>query len=178
MRGWLNELGLVAAIFLFAVLVDQIAWLKQLDSYLRTHPQPWLGLTVGAAAVGLALLLFVWISWFILQSRPMTQDEAQATMRSTQGPFGASRFLRGKAVGITTPDGEASFHAIKEAFYTGAWLTDPLMRVFCLGTVGLMLLLLGAFGYFAVVGPPAVKVIGAATVVYALGRTAWGFVKA
>jgi hypothetical protein len=48
MKDFFKFMGLIAAIFLFAVLVDQIGPLKQLDFYLKDHPQPWIALTLGA----------------------------------------------------------------------------------------------------------------------------------
>ena len=179
MRGLLNLIGFIAAIFLFALLVDQITPLKQLDAYLKAHPQPWMGLTLGAAAVGLGLLLFVWISWGILAGRPMSADQAREFMRASAGQSWASLASPGKAAGgIATPEGVASFREVKDAFRSGAWLYNPAMRVFCVGVIGLLLLVLGGFGYFVVIGPPAVKVMCGGVAVYAFGRTAWGFWRA
>ena len=179
MRGLLNLIGLIGAVFLFALLVDQIAPLKQLDAYLKAHPQPWMSLALGAAAVGLGLLLFVWISWGILAGRPMSADQARDFMRSSAGQSWSSFAPLGKAAGgIATPEGIASFRDIKDAFRSGAWLVNPAMRVFCMGVVGLMLLVLGGLGYFVVTGPPAVKVMCGGVALYALGRMAWEFWRA
>jgi hypothetical protein len=179
MKGLLNLIGLIGAVFLFALLADQITPLKQLDAYLKAHSQPWTGLALGVAAVGLGLLLFVWISWGILRGRPMSQDEAQDFMRASAGQSWVGFAPLGSAAGgITTPEGIASFHEVKGAFRSGAWLYNPTMRVYCVGAIGLLLLVLGGFGYFVVIGPPAVKLICGGAVVYALGRTAWGFWKA
>ncbi len=175
MKGFFNLIGLIAGIFLFAVLVDQITPLKQLDAYLKEHPQPWAGLTLGAAAVGFGLLILVWISWGQLTGRPMSEDEAREFMSRNAGTPVVNRVFRGKAAGIATPEGVATFRQVKDAFRTGNWLRNPRMRVFCVGTVGLLLLLLGGFGYFVVTGPPAVKVICAGALLYAFGRTAWAF---
>jgi hypothetical protein len=178
MKDFLKLIGLITAIFLFALLVDQITPLKQLDAYLKVHPQPWTGLTLGAAAVGFGLLLFAWISWGMLTGRRMSEEEAQAFMSTSAGAPTLHRGLRGKATGVETPEGSASFHAVKDAFRTGAWLHDPFMRVFCFGTVGLLLLTLGGFGYFVVTAPPTAKLICAGALLYAFARTAWGFWKA
>jgi hypothetical protein len=69
MKGFLKQSGMIAAIFLFALLVDQVTTLNQLDTYFKVHPQPWTGLTLGAAVVGFGLLLFAWISWGMLTGR-------------------------------------------------------------------------------------------------------------
>jgi hypothetical protein len=179
MKGLLNEIGLIGGVFLFALLVDRITPLKQLDVYLKAHPQPWIGLALGAAAVGLGLLLFAWVSWVILKGRPMSQDEAQEFMRSSAGQSWVGFAPLGRAAGgIATPEGTASLHEVKDAFRSGVWLHNPTMRVYCAGVIGLLLVVLGGLGYFVVIGPPAVKVICGGVVVYAFGRTAWGFWKA
>ena len=82
MKGFLRLSGLIAALFVFALLADQIAPLKQFDSYLKEHPQPWTGLTVGATFAGFGLLVFAWISWGILTGRPMSEAEAQEFVRT------------------------------------------------------------------------------------------------
>jgi glucose dehydrogenase len=47
-----------------------------------------------------------------------------------------------------------------------------------LGVAGVLLLAIGGFGYFIVTAPPAVKLMCAAALLYALARAAWGFWKA
>ena len=179
MKGLLSQIGLIGAVFLFALLVDQITLLKQLDAYLKAHPQPWIGLALGAAAVGLGLLLFVWISWGSLAGRPMSAGQARNFMRSSAGQSWSGFAPLGKAAGgIATPEGVASFREVKDAFRSGAWLVNPALRVFCVGVVGLMLLVMGGLGYFVVTGPPAVKVICGGAALYAFGRTAWEFWRA
>ena len=179
MKGLLNLIGLIVAAFLFALLMDQIAPLKQLDAYLKAHLQPWTGLTLGAAAIGLGLLLFVWISWGILAGHPMSADRARDFMRASAGQSWSGFVPLGKAAGgIATPEGVASFREVKDAFRSGAWLHDPAMRVFCVGVVGLLLLVLGGLGYFVVSGPPAVKVMCGGAAAYVFGRTAWEFWRA
>lgn len=175
MKDFFRFIGLIAAIFLFAVLVDQIGPLKQLDYYLKDHPQPWIALTLGALALGCVLLIFTWISWGTLTGRPMTEAEAKEFMSRSAGSPSLNRVVRGKARGIKTPEGQVSFRQVKGAFRSGAWLSDPMMRVFCLGTVGLLLAVLGGFGFFIVTAPPTVKLICAGALLYAFGRTAWGF---
>jgi hypothetical protein len=108
----------------------------------------------------------------------MSEDEAQDFMRTSPGRPGLTRVFGGQVIGLKTPEGVASFREVKGAFRTGAWLRDPIMRVFCFGVIGLLLLLLGGFGYFVVTAPPAVKLMCAGALLYVFGRTAWGFWKA
>jgi hypothetical protein len=176
MKAFLRLIGFIAAIFLFALLVDQIAPLKLFDAYLRAHPQPWTGLALGAAIIGFGLLILTWISWGFLTGRPMDEDEARKFMSSSAGS--SKRIFGGPATGIKTPEGAATFREVKDGFRSGAWLSDAGIRVFCLGVVGLLLLAIGGFGYFIVTGPPTVKLMCAGVLIYAFGRTAWAFWKA
>jgi hypothetical protein len=178
MKASLRLIGLIAAIFLFALLVDQIKPLKQLDAYLKAHPQPWMGFSLGTVVFGLGLLIFAWVGWAILTARPMDEEEAREFMSTSAGLTRPKLVFGGRAVGIKTPEGVASFGDVKNSFRSGAWLTDASMRIFCLGLVGLLLLGLGGFGYFFVIGSPTVKVMCAGVLLYVLGRTAWGFWKA
>ena len=74
--------------------------------------------------------------------------------------------------------GETSFHQIKADLVTGAWLREPEARMWVAGLIGLWLLVFGLFGFFFVIGPPAVKVIVAASVLYAFARFSWAFARA
>src|SRR5258707_3244730 len=139
MKSLLYTFGMIMVLFIAALLVDQITVLKQLDTYFKEHPQPWISLTVGATGVGLALLIFAWISWGRFMGRPMTEDEAQEYMRTHIVPARRAGIFRGKAAGVTTPQGMATFRQVKDAFRTGDWVRAPWMRPFCAGTVGLLL---------------------------------------
>ncbi len=173
LRGIFKEVIMIAALFILALLVNQITAREHLDAYLRQHPQPWTDLTLGLAGAGLVLLLFAWVSYGVLTGRRMSDREARVYMsRSAAGPT-VHRVSSGTVVDMTTPEGVATLHAVKEAFSTGAWLRDPTMRVYCVGMVGLLLFTLGGFGFFVVVGPPSVKVIFVGALLYAFGRTAW-----
>jgi hypothetical protein len=108
----------------------------------------------------------------------MSEHEAQAFMRTSAGRPMLIRAFRGRAAGLKTPEGIVSFREVKDAFRTGAWLYDPVMRVFCLGAIGLLLLAFGGFGFFVVTAPPAAKLICGGALLYALIRTARGFWKA
>jgi len=178
LKSLLYIFGLIAVIFVAAVLVDQIAVLKQVDAYFKEHPQPWINLTVVSTGLGLVLLIVAWISWGRLASQPMTDEEAHEYMRTRGAPLRRSGVFRGKAAGRETPEGVASFRQIKDAFRTGDWLRDPWIRPFCVGMVGLLLAVLGGFGFFVVTSPPLVKLICAGAVLYAFGRTGWAFWKA
>ena len=176
-RSVFSTLTLVVGIFLFALLVDQIKPLKQLDAYLKEHPQPYSAITLILLLLGCALLASaLWIA-LTNQGRPMSEGEANEFISRGARPGWQVGVFSGKAAGREAKL-EASFYDIREAFLSGAWLRDPTWWPICFGTIGPLLAMIGAFGYFFIIGAPAVKVIVGTALVYALVRTAWGFAKA
>jgi hypothetical protein len=174
-RNVLNGLALVAGLFLFALVVDRIEPLKQLDAFLRNHAQPYITIALGVLLAGGALLGVAIVSALVGQDGPMSDEEAKEFMgRGSGWQVGV---FRGKASGRDARL-EASFHDIKEAFRSGAWLRDSGWWPVCFGAIGLILAFLGGFGYFFIVGAPTVKVIVAAVVVYVIVRTSVEFAKA
>jgi hypothetical protein len=173
MRSVVNTLVLVAGIFLLALLVDQIKPLKQFDAFLRAPPQPYLAFSLAFLIFGGVLMLLAMILALVRQGRPMSEAEAEEFQ--TQAPQGHPvSIFRGKARGRTVHL-EASFSEIKAAFRSGAWLRDPNWWPIIFGGVGLILVCLGGFGCFFIFGPPTVKVIVGAGIIYMVARLSWGF---
>ena len=72
----------------------------------------------------------------------------------------------------------ASFREVKAAWRQRAWRASSRWRGFFVIGGGAMLMGLGLFAVFFVIGPPFVKLLVGAAVVYATVRTAWGFWRA
>jgi hypothetical protein len=174
MRSVIKSLALVGGLFLFALAVDQIKLLKQLDTYLETHPQPYTSIAIVFLATGGVLWVIAILVALISQSRPMSEEQAKEWISPRVRPGWQVGLFRGKALGREARM-EASFHEIKAAFQNGAWLRDPGWWPLCIGGIGVMLLCLGGFGYFFIIGPPTVKVMVGAAMAYAVARLTWGF---
>jgi hypothetical protein len=151
--------------------------LKQFSDDLVAHPQPYLGITIGMTVIGLGLFIVVGIVSALRDGRRMTDAEAKvyasAALRVPSYAFYRGYF-RGKAVGQQVQTSN-SFRDIKEAFRSGAWWHDPAWRRFLLVVTGAMLWLYGAFGIAFVLGPPAIKLIFGAALLYVTVRLAWSF---
>jgi len=80
-----------------------------------------------------------------------------------------------RAVPASRFRGEASIAAVKEAFRTGDWIADPVMRPFCIGFIGLLFVVVGVFGFFIAVGPPSAQLLCGVALIYALGQIARAF---
>lgn len=175
-RSVLNSLALIAGFFIFALVIDQIKPIRQLDAYLRVHPQPYtaivLTLLVAGGTLWAGAMLVAMLVAMISRSQPMSDEEAKEFMsRRARWQVGS---FRGKAVGREARLG-ASFYEVKKAFRSEAWLRDPAWWSICIGGIGVLFVFLGAFGYFFIIGAPTVKVMLSAAMAYAIGRTTWGF---
>lgn len=170
MKNLLYTVGFVAAIFAAAVLIDQFSALKQLTAYLNDHPEPYRALAFGLAILGLLLLLVAFLLG-IIDGRRMTEAEAQHFMQPRHGRF------RGAATGQKFR-GEATFRELKDAFRSGEWRRDRTWGPMVIGLIAVPLVLYGMFGFFFVIGAPAVKLLCVGVVLYATARTLWAFWKA
>ena len=121
MKGFLQTILLIAAIFALALIAEQIAPLKQLTGYLDAHPQPYVGVAIVMGVAGGALLIAAWIVLLTRSGRRMSDAEAQAYARPSRDNLLSG--FRGKAVGVEAEE-ETSFHAIKEVLRSGAWRRD------------------------------------------------------
>jgi hypothetical protein len=174
MKTFLQTVGLIAVLFVLAVVVDQFTPLKQLDVALREHPEPYRSITIGLSIVAWALLIGAFIVGIVSMGQPMSEKRAKAYIGRRRN--GVSTF-RGKATGREFRM-EASFKEIKDAIRTGAWLRDHSLWPLLIGLVGLTLAAYGMFGFFFVIGAPLVKLICAGALAYATARTVWGFARA
>jgi hypothetical protein len=177
MKGLLQTIGLVGALFVLAVVLDQFTPLKQLAIYLAGHPDPYRGIAVGMAIVGWALLIGAFVLGIIGQGRPMSEEEAKAFMSTRAGSPRRKGTFRGKAAGREFRMA-ATFREIKDTVRTGNWRHDPSWWPILIGLVGLPLAAYGMFGYFVVIGQPLVKLLCAGALAYATVRTVWGFWRA
>jgi len=73
---------------------------------------------------------------------------------------------------------EASFREVKTAWRQRAWRISSRWRGVFVIAGGAMLMGLGLFAFFFVIGPPFIKVLIGAAVVYAAIRMAWAFWRA
>jgi len=177
MKALLQTLLLVAVIFALAVAVDQIAPLKRLTLYLSQHPEPYRSVAIGMSVAGWVLLIGVFGFFLVARGRPMSEAEAREFMQSSAGRTRMTRSFRGRVAGREFQMA-ASFGEIKDVFRTGAWLRDPGGWPLVIGLLATPLIFYGMFGYFAVIGPPLVKLICAGALAYVTLQTVWAFWKA
>lgn len=154
-----------------------MAPLKQFSDDLVAHPQPYLGITIGVTVIGLGMFIVVGIVSALRSGRRMTDAEAKAyasaSLRVPNYTFYRGYF-RGKAVGQQVETSN-SFRDIKQALRNGSWWSDPESRRFLLSFAAGMLCVFGGLGIAFVLGPPAIKLIVGAVLLYVTLRLTWSF---
>ena len=169
-----------AFVALSIVFAPYIEPLKQFSDDLVAHPQPYLGVTIAMTVIGVVLFIVVGIVTAFRSGRRMTDSEARAyasaSLRIPNYAFYRGYF-RGKAVGQQVENSN-SFRQIKHAFRSGEWLRDAGWRRFLLSFAAGMLWVFGGFGIAFVLGPPAIKLIVGAALIYVFMRLTWAFWRA
>ena len=84
------------------------------------------------------------------------------------------RKLLNIAGGLAQGSESFRFQELKAAWRTGAVWHDPVWRRRLVTTVGALMLVMGLFGLFVVIGPPWLKVLMSSALFYALARLTWG----
>jgi hypothetical protein len=159
-------LAFAFVVLVLAELANEIGPLREVRAHFDQHPQPWLGVTIASAGLGWGLLILVWalIIFGSGRSHPRRRSPSAHQRRSAPTPR-----LIGNA---------ASFGEISDAFRHGEWLSDPSIRPYCIGLIGLVLAMVGMFGFAIVQGPPAAILVCSAALLYALGRLGWALARA
>ena len=158
LKTLLGNAVLVIAFIVISAIAEQIEPLVRISRQLDEDPQPWISIAIGMAAVGWASFM---ISIFVLL-------------------FGKENVKR------KTKRGEVKLEAsntyamgdIKAAFRTGQWVHDAEWRKLALVICSALLMALGLFSIFIVIGPPGVKVGIIIVLVYAAVMISRGIARA
>ena len=176
--GWAKMFGLV---LLAIILAEAFKPFKDLEQLIKQHESVLLAGTIGMAVLGFVIFMGSILTLIMNQGEPMSHREVEDSSRRIRDQaawpytWRASAYrVFGKTAGRQADD-EFSFHEMKEAMRTGAWLRSSKWRRRFFTTAGALMMFLGIFGMIFVLGPTWIKVFVSGAVVYALARTAWGF---
>lgn len=180
LRGVVNVMVVLAAV----AIGEAVPVSKSLETYLVLHRTPFLAATLALAAAGFVLFMGGIIHLVLVGGRPMSHGEIEAAIRE-QRDRGArpsvwrrsTYRVRGATVGLEGRD-EFSVRDLKLAWRARAWRVDPVWRRRFAVTLGASMLAVGVFGVVFVLAPAGLKLVVAAAVLYALGRTAQGLRRA
>jgi hypothetical protein len=186
--GFARRIGALLLIFvIFAVamvLGEAVPALKDLEQLLARHESLLLAITIGMAAVGFALFMgSIVVRIFGSATDPLTATEVEDLSRSVnmeaRPVFGrVTRYrFRGRSAGSSFSE-RFTLREAKAAWRQGTWRADSRWRSNFVVMLGVMLLTVGLFGTFIVVGPNGVKLLCAAALAYAAGRTVAALIRA
>ncbi len=170
-KSFLQTVLVIFALLVLAVVAEQLPPLRALDAFLKDHrdvERSLQMLTLGMAVVGGLMLIGAQFLPAPRLSASMSQEEIESLSPPIEYSEAKSNWSRSFS-------GEASFSAVKKAWRLRSWRYDRSWRIFFVMMVGALLLAVGLFGFFVVIGPPVVKLFCGGALLYALGRTAWGF---
>ena len=183
MKRVLAWLWWVPVLFVAAVLAE-LPWVKRVDALLAAHEDLGVAITVGAAILGLLLMLGGIIASMMSDSEPLSSQEIEASLRRQRDAaarpyiWRRSRFrVKGASAGRGV-EVETTLADFKGAWLAGDWRRDPYWRRLYVTALGAALLTIGVFGIFVVVAPGPVKILCAGTVLYAAVRTALALARA
>ncbi len=176
--GWGKMLGLL---LLAIILAETITPFKDLERLIKQHETMLLAATIGMAVLGFVVFMGSILTLIMNQGESMSHREVEDSSRRIRDqaawPYTwrtSAYRIWGKTAGRQAYE-EFSFHEMKEALRTGAWLRSSEWRRRFFTTAGALMMFLGIFGMIFVLGPTWIKLFVGGAVLYALARTAWGF---
>jgi hypothetical protein len=112
-------------------------------------------------------------------SRADVEDvERSVRMAARPVAWRASSYrVRGRAAGRQGSE-QFSFRELKQAWKSGAVWREAIWKRRFITSIGALMLTIGLFGSFVVMGPPWIKVLMGSLLLYALSRITWGLWKA
>lgn len=181
LAGWLGTFGAVVIAAVIAELLKQP--LSDLEKLISLHRQAFLVATAGPGIVGFVLLISG-VIYGSTRGKRLSHEEVEAAMssyRESQNPGALWRKAKYRVAGRVTGGGfhiEISFREFKDLVAHPAEWHDPLAKVMLIMAAGGLLMFLGLFGFFIVIGPPLIKALMGVAMLYATVRMTWAFARA
>ncbi len=159
-------------------VLSQVPWVIRLGEMLAAHQSVGVAITSGAAAVGFVLMMGGIIASMMRESEPISHEQVEESLRRQRDaaalPYAFRRSvyrLKGDALGRGL-EVETSLSGYKRAWRSGDWWRDREWRRIYVITLGVVLMTVGLFGIFIVIGPMPVKLLCAAALIYPAVRLA------
>jgi hypothetical protein len=176
--------ALVALVLVFmTAVIAELPPVKDLVGLITRHQEGLLVTVVAILSLGFLIFMGGILSLLMAQGEPMgradVEDQARSVhMASRPAAWRASAYrFRGKSAGRQGSDA-FSFRELKDAWRRGLVWRDPSWRRRLVIVAGGLSMAFGLLGLFVAIGPPWLKVLVGAAMLYALARITWGFWKA
>jgi hypothetical protein len=165
----------IGGLVVLTLAAIQLGYVRDLGATMLAPAHRTLAATLTVAALGFALFLVGGVRLALARGHPMSHAEIEEQVRGIKygpqgrtGPLSYSRSayrIFGPAKG-TEGEREVSFHAMKEAWRSGAWRRDPSWRTVFMMTAGGLMMAYGGFGSVVVAGPLLGKILCGGALVY------------
>lgn len=183
MMQWIKMLLLAFAAIFVGTVVSAIpplpGWFQMVDA----NQTPWLLVTGGSAVLGFVLMMGGILDLLMAQGRTLTHEGASDVERSVRlaaRPVAwraTSYRMWGKATGREGSE-QFTIREMKQAWRNGAWQHETIWQRRFITATGAALLAIGLFGAAFTLGPPSIKVIVGAALLYACVMLVRGFWRA
>lgn len=179
-----NFAVMLGLVFVAMVVAEAVPAMKDLERFMVRHQVPLLAVTIGMTVVGFVLFMgSILYRIFGGAGEPMSHTEVEDLERSVRmdaRPVFArvSKYrFRGRSTGSSFSE-QFTVREAKDAWKQRGWRTSPRWRSNFVVMTGVMLLTIGLFGIFIVIGPNFIKLLCGTALVYAAVRTIIAFARA
>ncbi len=181
MMQWIKMFVFVFTAIFAGAVISEIPPLPEWFAMVDAQQTPWLVTTGSFAALGFVLMMGGILDLIMAQDRTLSHEEAEDVERSVRlaaRPVAwraTSYRVWGQATGRKGSD-EFTLGTMKQAWRSGAWCRQTVWRRRFITATGAAWLAIGLFGIAFTLGPPPIKAIVSAAMIYAcvmLARGLW-----
>jgi len=163
LRRFVTTAAMIVVFLLVTFIGEQSRVMRDLDATINQSRRVYLGSAIAVFALGFTAFMGGVIYGVVtgVRSRKL-RDPISTPQQSAGGGFHI----------------EFSFREMKEAWRSGAWLTDRWWRFGFYMTAAATITVVGIFSVLFVLGHAGVRLVVAGALLYAVVRTSWGLMKA
>jgi hypothetical protein len=181
MKTLLNVAGGLALVFVAAVLAE-LPPVRAAVAWIEAREWPLIIGTGSVGVLGFTLMMGGILKLLMDQDEPLNHadvEDVERSVRMAARPVAwraSSYRVWGQAAGRQGSE-QFSFRELKQAWKSDAVWHDPIWKRRIITAIGALMLTVGLFGSFVVMGPPWIKVLMGSLLLYALSRISWGLWK-
>lgn len=182
MRTLLNVAGGLALVFVAAVLAE-LPPVQAAVAWIEAREWPLIIATGSVGVLGFTLMMGGILKLLMDQDKTLSHadvEDVERSVRMAARPVSwrASSYRVWGSTGGRGGSDQFSFGQLKQAWKSGAVWHDAIWKRRAITAIGALMLTIGLFGSFVVMGPPWIKVLMGGLLLYAMTRISWGLWKA
>lgn len=182
MKTLLNIVSGLALVFVAAILAE-LPSMPALSAWIQQREWPLLMATGSLGVIGFTLMMGGILKLLMDRDESLSHDEVENVERSVRMAarpvtWRASSYRVWGRTAARQGSERFSFRELKQAWKSGAVWHEALWKRRFITSIGALMLTVGLFGSFVVMGPPWIKVLMSGLLLYTLSRITWGLWKA